>query len=165
MGSPCPALTHYLCSYRWLLMRKVRQGHSLTNVNTILFTIQHVRKSHFASLSHLSGLENVIRDITWRQWPEFSQNQVCTQTIQSSSIYFNIYQESMMLWAQRGNKKMKICITFLQQIPRLKKEAYTCTERRDEPRIGKEQVNREFRGLWSWGLRSDGEKWMRKERR
>lgn len=67
MGSPCPALTHYLCSYRQLLMRKERQGHSLTNVNTILFTIQHVRKSHFASLSHLSGLENVIRDITWRQ--------------------------------------------------------------------------------------------------
>lgn len=148
-------------------MRKVRQGHVLTNVNTILFTIQHLRKSHFASLSHLSGLENVICDITWRQWPEFSQNQICTQTIQSSSIYFHIYQASMMLWALNkwGSKKMKTCITFLQQIPRLKKEADTRPARRADPRIGKEQVNREFLGLWSWGLRSDGEKWMRKERR
>lgn len=44
---------------------------------------------------------------------------------------------------------MKICIIFLQQIPRLKKEADTCPERRADPRIGKEQVNRESRGLWS----------------
>lgn len=42
---------------------------------------------------------------------------------------------------------MKICITFLQHTARLKKEADTWTKRRTDPRIGKEQVNREFRGL------------------
>lgn len=33
---------------------------------------------------------------------------------------------------------MKICIIFLQQIPRLKKEADTWTDRRADTRIGKE---------------------------
>lgn len=41
---------------------------------------------------------------------------------------------------------MKICITFLQQIPRLQKEADTWTHRRADTRIGKEWVNRQLGG-------------------